>query len=392
MARSRRPRRTAGRTDRRRTLTAFTAPEHDPLADSRLRPLVERYAALAGVRLDETAPQLLELQLPEAEQAFFAGRERVVVAFTVGALELSPDAEMAVVGSPFVEQLLAALRTRGGRERLGVIPNEEPGEPPAIGVDVVNGKAAQPKLTYARHAVGRLLARVVIRAGAAVEEHLLESRYLDLVTGGPLPAEAAAACVAVEQGMSLATADPVPAKAKRASSRPFNELIDLMVADLQAKLAPRLEKLREESARHLALELERIDSYYHRMLEDAGSARTNLTDDAFADAARAVETEHARRRIEEERRHQVRTAVHPLQLMEAELVVERARWTLTGTGGGRGTLTASRYCVEDPARGWRLRCPTCDAEPAALILSGDTELACPACQPTSHADRSSDSV
>lgn len=391
MAGKRRPRRSATvREARRRSLTAFTPPEHDPLADSRLRPLVERYAALAGVGIEELGPQLVELLLPASEQEHFGGRERLLVAFTVSALELSPEAEMAVVGSPFIECLLGAVRRRGVRLALGAVPNAESSVTPLLGIDVDQGTATISKLAHARHAAGRLLARVVIRAGAALEEHLLESRFFDLVTGEALPADVATACVAVEQGVVLPNERGVPAKTKRAGRRPWPELLERMIADLQGKLAPRLEQLRAEAARHLSQELERIDRYYHRMLEDASSGRASAApEDAFANAARAIETEHARRRLEEERRHQVRTIVHPLQMVEVELLVQHARWRLSTTAGHRATVKASRYGVQSASREWRLRCPTCAAEPAALLVPRDDEVGCPACMPSSPPRQSS---
>ena len=332
--------------------------------------------------MDEVGPQLIELGLPESERDFFGGRDKVLVAFNVPALDLSPEAEMAVVGSPFLEQLLVAVRTRGVRLSAGLVPGELRGESPPLGVAVKDGTVGTPKRKRARHAVGRLLARVVIRAGAAVEEHLLQSRFVDLVTGEPLPDAAASACAAVEEGSVDPASGRVP-DAKRAKARPWGELVPRLVADLEAQMAPRLEKLRAEAARSLALELERIDSYYHRMLEDA-SARgpSSVDDDAFADAARAIETEHARRRVEEERRHQVRSVVHPLQVVEMEVVVEHARWTLTRAEGVRATLATFRYVAGAGTPRWRMRCPSCDRDPTTLVVSDEGTISCAACTDT----------
>ncbi|MFN2567536.1 MAG: hypothetical protein ABR499_21280, partial [Gemmatimonadaceae bacterium] len=97
----------APRGTRRKPPSSYTPPDHDPLSDSRLRPLVERYASVAGAALEEVGPHVFELHVPEDDRCFFDDRDRVLLAFAVGALEQSPDAEMAVVGSPFVDQLLA---------------------------------------------------------------------------------------------------------------------------------------------------------------------------------------------------------------------------------------------------------------------------------------------
>ena len=372
------PTATARRTQ---SLTSFTAPEHDPLSDSRLRPLVERYASLAGVTCDEVGPQLLELRLPEEERGFFGGRERVTVAFTVPALELAPEAEMAVVGSSFVEQLLASIRSRGARIKLGTVPPGPTGTVPApLGIPVRDGSLGTPKMKLARHPVARLLARVVIRAGAAVEEHLVESSFFDLADGVPLPDAAAAACAANERTMAAPSSRRMP-KAQSVAPRAWSDLVEVMVGDLRGKLAPRIDKLRADAERALALELERIDSYFHTILEDAAGRRQGEDEDGlFADAARAIEAEHARRRVEEERRHQVRTVVHPLQLVEMDILVERARWPLTSSSGHRAQLAAMRYLGGGEAPTWRVRCPSCDAEASELIVVADGQLGCAACE------------
>ena len=360
-------------------LLAFTAPEHDPLSDSRLRPLVERYAALVGARVAEVGPQLLELDLPDTEREFFGGEERVLIAFTVAALERSPDAEMAVVGSPFVDRILEAVRAHGARIVLDRVLQPQHDEQPALGVAVRDGASSAVKVKRLRHAVGRLLARVIVRAGPAVEEHLLESRYFDFATGAPLPPDVSVRCAANEQRMLTAGKRAGPA-ARTARSRPYSELVDIMVRDLEIQLAVRLDALRSDTARTLAVELERIDSYYHRMLQDVSAkGPASVSEDAFANASRVIEAEHARRRLEEERRHQVRAVVHPLQLVQMSVQTERARWRLTSTHGDQATVDTIRYVVRGAGTQWRLVCPTCRREPGELVLRADGKAACAAC-------------
>src|SRR2546421_12922199 len=93
----------------------------DPLAGSALRPLLERYCELAGVKRAALGPDHTELKLPPAERPFFRDRERVSGAFSLDALERDPDAEIAVLGSPFVSQVVEAIRARGARLWLGLI-------------------------------------------------------------------------------------------------------------------------------------------------------------------------------------------------------------------------------------------------------------------------------
>jgi len=85
-------------------------------------PLLERYCKLAKVKLIPRGADLYEMKLPPSERAHFSGRAAVRVALSLEALERDPDAEMAVLGSPFLAHLLEAIRTRAGRLSLGMIP------------------------------------------------------------------------------------------------------------------------------------------------------------------------------------------------------------------------------------------------------------------------------
>ncbi len=383
---SRRPRPPrGGRTGTAKARPSFTPPEHDPLADSRLLPLVERYAGLAGAGLAEVGPHLFELRVPEGDRAFFDGRDQLLLATAVPAIEHAPEAEMVVVGGPVVEQLLAAIRARGGRRSLGVVaaaaaPAAAPPAPPLRGGALEPPAVGKPTVRKARHRVGRLLARVLVRAGAAVEEHLVEGGFLDLATGVPLPPDVAAHCAAVERqraasGPAARQAASATRGARAVPPLPAAGLVERMVADLRPRLAPRIDHLRAEADRALAGELQRIDRYFRAMLE-AVTARGG-DGEALAAAGKAIEAEHARRRAEEEQRHQVRVVVHPLQLVEMEMPVERAEWTLATAGGGETTLSARRYLGGHAA--WVVSCPACGRQPAALLLCRDGALACEGC-------------
>jgi len=89
--------------------------------DSRIWPLLERYCKLAKVKLIPRGADLYEMKLPVSERAHFGERASVRVALSLEALERDPDAEMAVLGSPFLGALLEAIRTRAGRLSLGMI-------------------------------------------------------------------------------------------------------------------------------------------------------------------------------------------------------------------------------------------------------------------------------
>src|SRR5438034_2450525 len=129
---------------------------------------------------------------------------------------------MAVLGSPFLGALLEAIRTRAGRLSLGMIPPpgapapETPGFRPGsaksaksakrpgsakstdLTVPVRDGTARRRKSQLATHTVGRLLARIVLRAGAVVEETVIESAVIDLATGARADDQVTAQFAALE--------------------------------------------------------------------------------------------------------------------------------------------------------------------------------------------------
>src|SRR5213593_4837324 len=151
----------------------------DPLADARIRPLLERYCGLAGVKQAALGPDHSKLSLPQGERPFFRDRESLRVAFSLDALEHDPGAEIAVLGSPFLSQLIEAIRARAARLSLGLIAPTAPpsGDPKAVEltIPVRDGTAKPSKTKLAVHPMGRLVARVVLRAGAGVEEAVVES-------------------------------------------------------------------------------------------------------------------------------------------------------------------------------------------------------------------------
>src|SRR5437867_10933475 len=155
-----------------RAAAAPPAPDADPLAEARIRPFVERYCDLAGVKLIDKGADLRELKLPLAERAHFQGRASLRLALSLDALERNPDAEIAVLGSPFLTHLIEAIRTRAGRLSLGMIPPPPPvaadeedvapsAAPPVPGGD---GTAPQSSLRLAAHPLGRHVARGPPRA------------------------------------------------------------------------------------------------------------------------------------------------------------------------------------------------------------------------------------
>ena len=185
----------------------------DPLADARIRPLLERYCRLAGVKQAALGPDHSELSFPQAERPFFRDRASLRVAFSLDALERDPDAEIAVLGSPFLAQLLEAIRARAARLSLGLIAPaaaSDPSSPPVPlslresgdhrGVDLTipvrDGVAKAQKTHVAVHPVGERwrvandpdgIADLVIRVLALAPERVV----LEATGGIEVPAVAA---------------------------------------------------------------------------------------------------------------------------------------------------------------------------------------------------------
>lgn len=336
----------------------FVNPDpHEPLVDARIRPLLERYALAAGAELIDVANALVELRLPDAERKWFRDRAELRIAFTLDALEGEPEAEIAVVGSPFVDQLVSAIRSRGSRARYGQLAPEQPPHADAaeLRVSITNGTAAAARADVAWHKVVRLLARVIVRAGSEVEEHLVESSFVDAATGIAVPSEVASKIshpeVRSDEGSAL---PPTGTDAPLAPTRPIGHVISIALAGLRAGLEPKVTRLREDAQRRLQDELLRIDRYYEALLADSAPNDATGTPER-----RAIEAEYARRRAEEERRHQVRAIVHPVQLTEWELLVQRAQWELVSRRGVRAPLLAQRWL--NGSGDWTLACPECNS-------------------------------
>ena len=347
----------------------------EPLADSGLRPLLERYCRLAGVKRAALDPDHAELSVPPGERPFFRDRASLRVAFSLDALERDPDAEIAVLGSPFLAQLIEAIRARGARRSLGLIAPalSTPGDPRDVEltIPVRDGTARPGAARSAVHPVGRLSARVVLRAGAGVEEAVVESDVYDLSAGVKVSDDLAAAFRDLEAGRG-APADPsVAADAAGIAAREPAELLGLLLAHLRDKSAERVAARRAVAERELAAELGRLDRYFESVLKEQSDPEAVATVTALAE----------RRRTEEIRRSQVKAVVHPLQLIEAAVLLQRAEWQLESAPPRerRATFSAQRALGSAGAAPWIMVCPHCGRPPALLVICRHDHCACEAC-------------
>jgi hypothetical protein len=347
----------------------------EPLADAPLRPFVERYCDLAGVKLVDKGAELRELKIPVAERVHFQGRASLRLALSLEALERTPDAEIAVLGSPFLTHLIEAIRTRAGRLSLGMIPppaaadDEEVAASVAPPVPVRNGAARQKSVGLAAHPIGRLVARVVLRAGAAVEEVVVESEVFDLSSGTRSSDAVAGLFQDLEaRRMKPAAASAIP-DADHVPPREPDELLKLLIGNLREKSAERVAARQAAAEQQVAKELERLDRYFASILADKSDA----------EAERTITALHERRRTEEVRRHQVKAIVHPLQLVEARVLVQRVEWELRSKQGRRAQLAAQRPLAGTAP--WSVACPHCGRPPTELVVCRHEEghCACDVC-------------
>ena len=361
-----RPRQTAGEV---------TAPASngDPLGDARIRALLERYCKLARVKQAARGADLMELSLPADERPFFRDRAELRVAFSLDALERDPDAEIGGVGSPFLSQLIEAIRARAARRSLGLIappPAPEGASDPKrveLTIPIKDGTVKRSTARLAVHPVGRLVARVVLRAGAGVEEAIVESDVFDLSTGTKVDADLAEAFVDLEAGRAQPAGASVVEDAAPVPARAPGDLVRLLVSHLQEKSAERVAVRRAAAEQGLAVELGRLDRYFESILKEQSDS----------DAIGAVTALAQRRRTEEIRRSQVKAVVHPLQLIEAAVLMQHAEWRVKTSHGRGATFSAQRALSGEAV--WSIACPHCGRPPKALVICRHEHGACDAC-------------
>jgi hypothetical protein len=367
-------------------------PEHDAesLGDPRVRELLERYAALVGGSVREVEPHVLEFDVPSSEHRFFSHAEQldvesepVRIAFSVDSLERHPDAEMAAVGSDFFYRLITAVQARGHKMVWGIVPPSDwagapstAGPTPALDsldleVHAATVEADAPAVRL--HPGGRLLARVMVRAGTAVEEHLVQSRVFDLSSGTAVEDAAATVCEKLVSGDVQPLAPEGLGNLAEAAAKPADDLMDMLLHDLGQRLEDRIEEIRTEAQGTLERELHRIERYYLGMVADRESSGRPPT----AAEQQAIETDRARRRAEEERRHEVRATVHPVQLEEWQLLVQSVEWRLTSPSRHEGVLAARRTLSGSGT--WEVTCPTCGGMPSEVSICIKDHVTCNAC-------------
>src|SRR5207245_1203877 len=161
-----------------------------------------------------------------------------------------------------------------------------------------------------------------------------------------------------------------PSHAAKAAAVPAREpadLLRLVLSHLQEKSAERVAARRAAAEQALATELGRLDRYFESILKEQSDPQAVGTVTALAE----------RRRTEEIRRSQVKAVVHPLQLIEAAVLMQRAEWQLESARGRTATFSAQRPL--SGAAAWSMTCPHCGRPPATLVICRHDHCGCEAC-------------
>ena len=339
-----------------------------PPVDPRPRQLLEKYASLVGTVLFEIGEGLVQFEVPTSEWRFWGASRVVTIALASEALAEDPEAELLGIGSPVFQLLVDAIRVRGCHDDNGLVaPAHDPAEA-MVGVPIpVEGATVGPSRTeLSILPIGRLVARVSIKAGTLVEERLVESPQVDLSTGVLAPAGLIGSLAGRHSTERPPGAVVVPRKA-------MEQLLPLVFGHLESELRGDLTKLGQGAEQARRQEVGRLERYYQTMI---GETETDGSEDA-AQRKRMIDAEHTRRRGEEEERSKTKIVVHPVQLLEWQVLAQRVTWLLTTARGHRGDLSATRLLTGDTI--WRVTCPSCGREPRAARVCRDGHVACPDC-------------
>jgi len=191
----------------------------------------------------------------------------------------------------------------------------------------------------------------------------------DLSTGTRLGDDVAGSFEDLEARRVKPAAASVVPDADQVPAREPDDLLKLLIANLREKSAERVAVLQAAAEKQVATELDRLDRYFASILADKSDA----------DEERTITALHERRRTEEVRRHQVKAIVHPLQLVEARVLVQRVEWEIRSAQGRRGDLAAQRPLAGTAP--WAVACPHCGRPPTELVVCRheDGHCACDAC-------------
>ena len=336
-------------------------PRAEELGDVRVRRAIEDYVHLVGGRVVMLEDHVAALELPNEERVTLIGSAddsrdgRILVAYALEALERYPEAEMAAVGSRILERMTGAARARGLWIDRGTIPADDVGSS-QVPIKLEHAELLDTQASQAVRWFGRICARLAVSGGGELKESLETSAILDLVTGAPADPAIRERC----------TPEGIVTTPTEARSLPTFDVaaFDVMVADLKSRVESTAEQMRQQMQKQLSVELDRLQRYYARLVEDGSDVD-------------AVEAEQARRSTEERRRHEVTVESYPVQLEAWSVPVQQVTWTLRSPEGTTGELTGSSAMLAGAK--WTIVCPTCLAWFDTATMCSDGHAVCIDC-------------
>lgn len=331
--------------------------------------LLSEYVSLAGGELEQPEEGLIRFT-PAREDVDRFGTVRLI-ALNPESMDLHPDAEVAIVGSRFVTDLLDAIRQHGTRWNRGYLD-------PASHLDLADGVPALPlrrgtvesaNVSTRWVPYGRLTAAASIRIGHEVQDQLVVTGFFNLTNGSPLDAEGMGA---VSAGLSSTALGSQRGAYDVARSLPLTQTLPAMLSDIENGLSATVADAGQTASRALARELKRLETYYGQLVAEARRRPTNVSQDAV----RAYEGDLERRRVEEIARHQVKVDLRPAQLEVVNILAQEVAYSLRDDGH-TGRLFGHRRLLGEPA--WLVICPNCQATPDHWAVCTGGHVLCSSC-------------
>ncbi len=328
--------------------------------------LLDAYVAVAGGSIESPEKGIRVFKPAPSEVAWFGATTRVL-ALDIESMDLHPDAEVAVIGSRFAQDLLAAARSRGGQLHRGFVETSAGAGAkfPSASLVLTRGQVRDTRTEAEWLPIGRLHLAASVRTGSRVEDRLVQTGWFDLSTGQPIGK------VEIDELDCRVRERADAGEHQIASPQPLQHLLPGFLDDVEARLEEWLAGARAEVERSLQRELSRLDGYYGRLIKEAQDGPGG------SDAVRAYRQEHERRKAEEIARNRASAELRPMQLELCQVLAERAH-TLLLDGSIEATLTSRRLLLGDAD--WDLLCPSCHgSEPRAWSVCSGGHVACATC-------------
>jgi len=340
-----------------------------------LQRFVEDWLEVRGLEPQRLEPDVWSFRLPKELRERF-GRGELVFSFNQRALSRHPRSELATVGNPVFDRLLAVAREEG---RVGIAfarPPSSAARPPALSKAISLGGQPPAKVEPTYQAVYHFVftigypsieapdeTEVVSVDGATLETWAQTPDLADL--WGTLEPEP-------RKGRSLLPPLPIPPR-----------VIETALAGFEKRMRRRIKKVLATSETRLQQEIESIQGYYEQLIEEARnqSRRWATKVEDREDRIRWLQLEWKRRTEEANEfwrpRVSARLVALGLQMMP------RAAYRYAGPGKGQGRSAPRGALLVWDEQSRRFLPPYCEAcgrvgltEPRARPRGGMVCLEC----------------